>query len=288
MTSTTPTAAGSHRAGPDGPGGPATVLTPPAPLTMRGLIILLASLLPVNMTFGAMNLLAPAIGSDLHASPAQQQLVLSGYTATFTASLFIAGRLGDRFGRRRVLVVGSAAFALVCAVSTVAPTTETLIALRVVLGVAAGLITPQILATVHATASPRLRTLGVAGFAVVGAVSTISGQVTAGATSAVLDSHLAWRAAQLVIAAVALSTLVLMRSVPPSRSDAPLDLDLSGGLMIGACLLLVVIPLTLGPASGWPLWSVAGLLAGLAVGATAWWMQHRAEGHGRLPSIRPA
>lgn len=259
-----------------------------APLTMWGLIVLLASFLPVNMTFGAMNLLAPAIGTDLHASPAEQQLVLSGYTATFTASLVIAGRLGDRFGRRRVLATGLAGFAVVCAASTIAPSTGVLILLRCLLGVSAGLVMPQILATIHATASPRLRTFGVAGFAVIGALSTIVGQLTAGAAGAVLDTHVAWRVAQIVIAGVALGTLALLGSVPPSRSEAPLDLDVTGGITIGAGLLLVIFPLTLGPALGWPVWSIAALGAGLGCGALFWRLQHRAEGQGRLPSIPPS
>src|SRR5690606_36784955 len=81
-------------------------------LTARGLAILLIAYIPVNYAFGSVNVLAVDIGRDLGVGSAGQQLVLSAYTATFAAALVIAGRLGDRFGRRRLIAVGSGSIAL--------------------------------------------------------------------------------------------------------------------------------------------------------------------------------
>jgi len=169
------------------------VTASPRALTGLGLAVLLVAYLPVNMTFGSVNLLAPAITADLGVAASGGQLVLSAYTTTFAATLVVAGRLGDRYGRRRLLAVGLAAFAALSVLAAFAPTLPVLVALRAGLGVAAGLFTPQVLSTIQATAPDRLRALGVTLFTAVSGVATIAGQVLAGAVAGVAGDHLGWR-----------------------------------------------------------------------------------------------
>ena len=80
--------------------------TPARALTPGGLAVLLLGFLPVNFTFGAVNLLVPAIAADLDTGPSGGALVLSAYTTTFAAGLVVSGRLGDRYGRRRLFTIG--------------------------------------------------------------------------------------------------------------------------------------------------------------------------------------
>ena len=81
--------------------------------------------------------------------------MVNGYTLTLAALVLLGGALGDRFGRRRVYVVGVLGFAVASAACGLAPDVGTLIAARVVQGVAAALLTPGSLAILQATFAPR-------------------------------------------------------------------------------------------------------------------------------------
>ncbi|MFE7505634.1 MFS transporter [Promicromonospora sp. NPDC057488] len=277
------------------PGVPARPLPAAAPapapasaLTAGGLAVLLLAFLPVNFTFGAVNLLVPAIVADLGAGPSGGALVLSAYTTTFAAGLVVSGRLGDRYGRRRLLRTGLIAFGALAVLTGLAQDVVSLVALRAALGLAAGLFTPQVLTSIQATAPDRLRTRGIILFTAAGAIASIAGQVVAGATTVVLPGHLAWRAVQVITGLIALLALPGLRAVPESRSPAPLGLDLRGAALLGGGLVALVVPLTLGPTAGWPAWSLV-LLAVAAVTLTAFGLAQRAtERRGGLPVAPPS
>ncbi|MFE7405158.1 MFS transporter [Isoptericola sp. NPDC057559] len=297
MTTTSAPAARTARAGAPAPAAPhgdpaprdlPPRALPPRALTGVGLAVLLVAYLPVNMTFGSVNLLAPAITADLGAATSGGQLVLSAYTTTFAATLVVAGRLGDRYGRRRLLAVGLVAFAVLSAAAAVAPGLATLVALRAGLGVAAGLFTPQVLSTIQAAAPDRLRALGVTLFTAVSGAATIAGQVLAGAVAGAAGPHLGWRAVQVVTGVIAAAALLALRTVPESRSTAPLALDLRGATLLAAGLLLLVVPLTLGAAAGWPPVLLGMLAAAGAVLALFARSQRAAERRGELPVVPPS
>lgn len=283
-TTTTPPAA---RAAAPAATAPAAAISHRA-LTGVGLAVLLVAYLPVNMTFGSVNLLAPAITSDLGVAVSGGQLVLSAYTTTFAATLVVAGRLGDRYGRRRLLAAGLTAFATLSVLAAFAPTLPVLVALRAGLGVAAGLFTPQVLSTIQATAPDRLRALGVTLFTAVSGVATIAGQVLAGAVAGVAGDHLGWREVQAATGAIAVAALLALRTVPESRSTAPLALDLRGAALLAAGLLLLVVPLTLGASAGWPP-ALLGMLAAAGVVLVLFARSQRAaERRGELPVVPPS
>jgi len=257
-------------------------------LTGVGLAVLLVAYLPVNMTFGSVNLLAPAITADLGTATSGGQLVLSAYTTTFAATLVVGGRLGDRYGRRRLLAVGLTAFAALSVLAAFAPNLPTLVALRAGLGVSAGLFTPQVLSTIQATAPDRLRVLGVTLFTAVSGVATIAGQILAGAVAGLAGEHLGWRVVQAATAVIAVAALAALRTVPESRSSAPLALDLRGAALLGAGLLLLVVPLTLGASAGWPP-PLLGMLASAGVVLALFARSQQAsERRGELPVVPPS
>ena len=266
------------------------VAPPPAPaaLTGWGLAVLLISYAPVNFTFGAVNVLADAIGRDLRADGAGQQLVLAAYTTAFAASLVIAGRLGDRWGRRRLLLVGGLGVALLSAATGLAPDLTTAVTLRVLLGVAAGLLTPQVLATIQSASSGAARSRGLMLFVAVSGASTVFGQISAGAIAAALPEHVGWRAVQVLTGLIALVGVAGLRLVPRTRSTAPLSLDAAGAGVLAASLLAIVVPLTLGRSLGWPVWTVLSLAAGAGLLAWFWSLQRRAERAGVVPVVPPA
>lgn len=257
-------------------------------LTRSGLAALLFAYFPVNFTFGSVNLLAGSIGADLRAQPAVEQLILASYTTVFAAALVIAGRLGDRYGRRRMMVAGILIFTLFAAAAAFAPNALTLVVSRVGLGVGAGLVTPQVLSIIQATASGRRRTTGIILFAAMSGVSTVAGQLVAGAVMSVAPDHLGWRVVQLVTAAIAVAGLPGLRRVRESRSAAALVLDARGAILLGTGLLAVVVPLTLGRPAGWPLWTVVSLVLGAVVLAIFWGSQIRLERAGSMPVVPPS
>ncbi|MGO1411707.1 MAG: MFS transporter, partial [Microbacterium sp.] len=173
-------------------------IAPARSLTRSGLAVLLVAFGPVNFTFGSVNVLADDIGRDLGAGSAGEQLVLSAYTASFAASLVIAGRLGDRYGRRRMLVVGGLGVAALSIAAAFVTSLVALVVLRVLLGVAAGLLTPQVLSTIQTTAEGPTRRTGLMLFAAMSGVSTVLRQVVAGGIAAAAPADLGWRIVQVV------------------------------------------------------------------------------------------
>ena len=257
-------------------------------LSAAGLAVLLLAYLPVNFVFGSSNMLAADIGLDLGADAATGQLILAVYTTAFAATLVIAGRLGDRFGRRRLLVSGVIGVVIFAAAAAFAPSAAVLIVLRVGLGLSAGLLTPQVLSTIQTTATAAMRVRGLTMFAAMGGVSTVIGQMAAGLVFSLTTPHLGWRVVQLLTALIAASALIGIRSVPRSRSTAPLAFDALGAALLAAGLLLLVVPLTVGPSAGWPLWCVVAVVGAVIVLSGFWVTQRRAERAGIVPVVPPS
>ncbi|MGP9845924.1 MFS transporter [Brachybacterium sp. 107] len=272
------------------PPAPTSSVAPPrtSSLTAWGLGVLLVAYAPVNFTFGSVNVLADAIGRDLSADAAGQQLVLAAYTTAFAATLVIAGRLGDRWGRRRLLLIGGLGVGVISVATAFVPDLTSTVALRVLLGVTAGLLTPQVLATIQSASSGTARTRGLMLFVAVSGASTVVGQIVAGTVAHALPEHLGWRAVQILTGLIALTAVAGLRTVPRTRSSAPLSLDAIGASVLGASLLLIVVPLTIGRSLGWPSWTVVSLLVGVALLAAFWALQRRSERRGTIPVVPPS
>src|SRR3954452_11866077 len=95
------------------------------------------------------NVALHTIGEDLDASLAQLQWVSNGYLLSLSSFILLGGSLGDRFGRRRVFVVGTIWFAIASGLCGIAPSPEVLIAARVLQGLGAALLTPGSLAMIQ-------------------------------------------------------------------------------------------------------------------------------------------
>ena len=103
----------------------------------------------VLLSATVINIALPALGTELGAGAAALQWTLNSYLLVLAALILIGGALGDRFGRRRMLVWGSAAFGAASLACGLAPNVEWLIAFRVLQGLAAAVLTPQSLAVIQ-------------------------------------------------------------------------------------------------------------------------------------------
>src|SRR5215813_393921 len=100
------------------------------------------------------NVALPTIGRDLHTSMAGLQWIVNAYTLTLAGLILLGGALGDRFGRRRVFVVGVVWFAAASALCGAAPNLTTLVAARALQGVGGALLVPGSLAIIQASFHP--------------------------------------------------------------------------------------------------------------------------------------
>ncbi|WAP53940.1 MFS transporter [Streptomyces sp. S465] len=213
------------------------------------------------------------IRQDLDAGAGAGQLALAGYTLTYACSLITAARLGDRFGYRRLFVVGMAVFTLASSVAAAAPDIGVLIAGRLVQGLGSGLVAPQILSIIQTTVpeSRRPRALGYYGATM--AVASLAGPLLGGVLLQLDPLGLGWRAALALPAPIGLAALVLSPALPPGpgRAGADSRVDPVGAGLCLSGLVLLVLPLTLGQDAGWPAWTwispavAVALLAAFAV-----------------------
>src|SRR5947207_138906 len=108
------------------------------------LALLLGTFIAV-LDFFIVNVAIPDLQRDLHATDAQVQFVVAGYAITYGSALIVGSRLGDRFGRRRVFLVGIALFTAASAFCGLTASANGLVVGRLVQGFAAALFSPQVL-----------------------------------------------------------------------------------------------------------------------------------------------
>ncbi|MEU5844819.1 MFS transporter [Saccharopolyspora shandongensis] len=203
---------------------------------------------------------------DLGAGPGESQLVLAGYTLTYACSLILSARLGDRFGYRRMFVIGMAVFTGAAIGSAAAPEAWLLVAGRLVQGVGSGIMAPQILSIIQSALPASRRPAALSAYGATMAAASLAGPLLGGVLIELDPLGLGWRAAMLLTVPVGLVALLLSPSLPSVRTGR------TGGRIdsVGAALSLVgtallVLPLTVGRDAGWPMWTWASLAAAVAV-----------------------
>ena len=226
--------------------------------------IILSATFMALFDFFVVNVAAPSMQHDLGASTAALQLVVGGYSFTYAAALITGGRLGDRFGYRRLFVLGMAAFVVASAACGLAQTADELIVARLCQGLVAAAMVPQVLALITTLFPPATRHRALAWFGATIGLGSIAGQILGGVLLQADIFGLGWRAIFLVNVPVGLVALTLAaRLLPPTRSSAQPQLDPIGVIAITGSLALALIPLTIGREEGWPAWALAMLVASL-------------------------
>ncbi|MFD2015872.1 MFS transporter [Vibrio olivae] len=149
-------------------------------LTAAGLTLLILGQLMPQMDFSIVNVALDAIRQTLQASDLQLGLVVSLYGLAFSVFLAMSGRLGDRYGRKKLFMVGICLFALSSLLCGMAQTIYLLIGARILQGVAAALLMPQILATIHVSLSGERHSKAIGLYGSVGGLSFVIGQILGG------------------------------------------------------------------------------------------------------------
>ncbi len=255
-------------------------------------MVLIASFM-ILLDISIVNVAIPSVQRDLGATYAQIQWVLAGYQLAYAVVLITGGRLGDIFGRKRMFIIGVSGFTVASLICGLAPSALTLIAARVLQGLMAALMYPQVLSVIQVSFPPRERGAAFGVFGGVVGVASISGPLLGGlliqADIHIGDHALLWRPIFLVnlpigIGAVVAAFVFLRESRAPS---AP-RLDIPGVVLATLGLFLIAFPLVEGRDAGWPLWAYLMLAGGgLVMGGFLRYIRFRAR-RGGSPLVEPA
>jgi EmrB/QacA subfamily drug resistance transporter len=258
-------------------------------LSALGLTVVLVGVLLPMVDFFIVNVALPTIDSDLHASQPMLELVVSGYASAYALLLVLGGRLGDSLGRKKLFLIGMAAFTVTSLACGLAPTALALVVGRVAQGASAALMVPQVLATIQAATTGERRTRALARYGATGGLAAVLGQVLGGLlVSANIDGS-GWRPIFLVNVPIGLAGLVLARRyVPDTRHGNAARVDGLGTVLLGVTVLAVLIPLTEGQSLRWPDWAIALLAAAPLAAAAFAVVEARAERAGRTPLVPPS
>lgn len=266
---------------------PSEVASHPALVPLRsrtGVALITATVFASMAGFldaSVVNVAVPAISQGLGASLGALQWTLTGYLLTAAALLLVSGTLADRFGRRRVLVIGLLIMLLASLGCAVAPSFTVLIAARIVQGVGAALVVPSSLALLNGTLRVPDRAPGIGIWA---GLASLGGLLIGPFVGGWLVDHATWRAVFLLNVPLIGAALVALVPVPRSvASGEKFSLDGVGALLAVLGLAGLIDGLTAGPTVGW---TSPRVITGLLVGAVCLITLVPAERRVRAPMLK--
>ncbi len=226
-----------------------TADAPPAPDPgrWRALALCLVAGFMTLLDVSIVNVALPSIRTGLAASESDLQWIIAGYGLAFGIALVPAGRLGDAKSRRAVFAIGLALFTVASAACGLATGSTWLSITRVIQGLGAGIVSPQVSGFIQTLFSgkERGRAFGIFG-ATIG-ISTALGPLIGGLLVRFGGAENGWRWVFLVNVPVGIVALLLVRRLlPPSTVHRKQSLDPVGVVLFGGAILFVLLPLVTG------------------------------------------
>jgi predicted MFS family arabinose efflux permease len=256
----------------------------------RLLAVLLAAQFMANIDTAIVNVAAPAVQSSLDISGGQVGLVISGYVVAYAVLLVAGARLGASHGHRRIFLTGLVVFTVASLACALAPDAAVLIVARILQGAGAALMVPQVLSGIqlYFTGRQRIKALGYYAVALSG--GAVAGQALGGMLIAADLFGTAWRPIFLInVPAGLLLIWAAVRSMPgdtnEKNANRAQEVDVRGMLLLSVTVLLLIVPLLLGPDEGWPAWTWGCLAASVPVAVVFRRSQRRRSAQGGRPLI---
>ena len=250
--------------------------------TARGRWVLLAAVLGSGIALldaTVVNIALPTLGRELDADLADLQWTVNAYVLSLAALILLGGSLGDRFGRRRVFVIGTVWFGVASLLCGLAPDIEALIAARALQGVGAALLTPGSLSLLQASFVPGDRARAVGAWSGLGGIAAAVGPFVGG-----LLVEVSWRLVFLInLPLCVVVVVVALRHVPESVDpDASPRVDVAGAVLGALGLAGVTYALVAAGERGASTGVLASGLAGVA-GLIGFGLVERRSAHPMLP-----
>ncbi len=242
--------------------------------------IMCLSLVMVVMSVAGLNVALPSLQTDLNATATELQWIIDAYALVFAALLLPAGALGDRFGRKRALLLGLTIFALGSLVGGIGTNAPQIIAGRIINGIGAAFVMPATLSLITTIFPPNERSKAIALWAGFAGAGGALGPILSGA----LLENFWWGSAFLVnvpIVAVVVTSVAIFS--PTSKDPDATPLDPIGALLSLLGLAGLVFAIIEGPERGWTDGAVIGAFVLAVVCLTGFLLWERRSVHPMLP-----
>jgi EmrB/QacA subfamily drug resistance transporter len=235
------------------------------------------------------NVAAPLIARDFHASSTALEWIVGGYPLAIGVGLITGGRLGDLLGRRRMFLFGAAGFVVASVLCGVAPDAGFLIAARLVQGLFSSMMLPQGLGVLREVFPDDEQQKAFGIFGPVIGFSAVFGPLLGGG---LIDWNLfgsGWRLVFFVNVPLGVAAVLAgRRLLPANQPNRGIRLDVVGTALVTAFSLLIVYPLIQGRADGWPWWTYASMVAGVVVLGIFAVNQRRRDRAGKSSLVTPS
>jgi EmrB/QacA subfamily drug resistance transporter len=231
------------------------------------LLISCVGLFVVGLDVTVVNVALPSIASSLHSSVTGLQWTADAYSVVMAGLMMLFGSVGDRWGRKRMLVAGLAVFSAGSLSSSLAPSVGTLVAFRALQAVGGAMLNPVAVSIITNTfTDPRERAQAVGVRGAIYGVSLALGPIVGGA----LVSAIGWRSIFLVNVPIGVTAIVLAaRYIPESRALRPRRFDPLGQALVAALLVTLTYGIIQGPGQGWASPAIVGCFAAAAASLAA-------------------
>lgn len=264
----------------------ASVPVPAPPRAPRrawiALAVLMLPVLLVSVDNTVLSFALPAISRDLAPTAAQQLWIIDAYPLVLAGLLVAMGSAGDRYGRRRMLLIGSIGFAVLSVAAAFAPTAEALIAARAALGFFGAMLMPSTLSLLRTVFVEReQRRLAIAIWASGFAAGSAFGPLVGG----LLLEHFAWGSVFLLAVPVLVPMLILVPLlIPESRDPAPGRIDVPSTLLSLAAMLPVVYGIKSLATDGVEGFGVSAIVLGIFAGV--WFVRRQLRARSPMLDVR--
>ncbi|CAG9298255.1 MFS transporter [Celerinatantimonas diazotrophica] len=255
-------------------------------LSSLGLILLVMGQLLPQLDFSIVNVGLNVIGASLHANTTALVLIVALYGVSFAVCIATGARLGDRFGRRKIFILGMAGFAVASALCAISSSIVMMLFGRLAQGLFGALLMPQILATIHACLSGQKHSRAIGIYTAVAGLSVALGQMLGGYLISADFFGLGWRVAFLINLPICVLIIALsFKLIPETRSNHISSMDFKGMGLFSTLLLSLLIPISM--AEHWPLlWLL--LLASAPLCYWLWKIEKHLERHAEQPLLPPS
>lgn len=236
------------------------------------LVVLSAALALVSLDNTIVNVALPSLQEDLGATTSQLQWVVDAYSVLFAGTLLLAGSLGDRFGRRLMLIIGLVIFIIASILAALSPNADALTLARALMGIGGAFIMPSTLSIlVHVFTDPVERPRAIGMWAAVSGLGVALGPIIGG----LLLENFSWHSIFLVNPPVSAIVLVAVLLLVPESSDASKPrLDLIGAALSSLGLIALVFTIIQVPEDGISVTTIIStFLAVFGLGGFVWWEQ---------------